>query len=468
MKIIKSWKCLDESLYQSELSHILKDKFGHTELNHSKLAKLIKAINLYTETKEFIEWISNNKDVNNNEFIMLYNFEFEMQQIQANIQSIIQFSSDINKLLDNVASFDERTIFDTFGEYIENAFDISVNKMIQLLKNNVFPFLINEYHEKKQQNPLQQYENNIMHYFITQNIKGNKLKSVGKKQFEISLINWIDKNKSDATLSHYLGRLYDRLLNQLSVEAGDDNKHNDNNDIKLFYTNSDEILNTVIKLFSSQNQILNASHILICSQYTTFEEVNCLLYSFQNDKQNSLYCLVQPEKLHNDIRIEVLSILLNQKINSNATVVVITSDRKSKWYSALKMYQQNTIQPTNVELVKFYNEHLCTNFDEFKSDKVSNDNPFCMVFSSNDPCVGKSHQITKMCKENNLIMIHIPFNTLQIDEDFVVDRLVTSQEYTEQNEKIVFHCNISSYCGKNINYLLFFQIWLSHMCRVWR
>eukprot|EP01084_Bolivina_argentea_P057914 105762_1 len=192
---IRNWQSLDESLYESQLAQTLKDKFDHTELNHEKLIKLIESINLYKETTEFITWMANDKNVN-----QLPNFESHLKDIQNSIQKSINFSSDINNLLNVVPSFNERIIFSSLGEYLSEAFDVSADKMINIVQN-VLQSLTGEYGvEEKQYMVNKEYHEKIIQYFSKQAITGNTLKSMSKKQFEISLVNWIGVNNNACEL----------------------------------------------------------------------------------------------------------------------------------------------------------------------------------------------------------------------------------------------------------------------------
>eukprot|EP01084_Bolivina_argentea_P298456 514316_1 len=69
----------------------------------------------------------------------------------------------------------------------------------------------------------QKYHNTIMEYFVNSKITGNKLKSMGEKQFEISLGNFLDKNVSDVQLSNLYNNLL-RKVNHISEEKANDDE----------------------------------------------------------------------------------------------------------------------------------------------------------------------------------------------------------------------------------------------------
>eukprot|EP01084_Bolivina_argentea_P027653 51387_1 len=222
---------------------------------------------------------------------------------------------------------------------------MSADQMINILKNDVLPSFSNTV--------VKNNHNKIVEYFEKQHITGNKLKSIGEKQFTISLANLIVKN-NDPTLNNQLGILYNQLTNSMSLkETGDmvDDEKQDNG-MKLYYSESP--LNVLMKLFQSTKQILNASQILICNQSTTFEEINCLLYRFNSNEERLLYCLFQPEYLPDGVADQVLTNFTDELNTKKARFIVIMSDKNSKWYSKWKNYQ-DTLQPlTNLQKKQFY------------------------------------------------------------------------------------------------------------------
>ena len=120
---------------------------------------------------------------------------------------------------------------------------------------------------------------------------------------------------------------------------------------------------------------------------------------------------------------------------------------------------------TDTQREKFYKQYICTDFNKYKQiDNNNNNNPYCCVFLSDEECVGKSYEITKICTKNKFKMIHIPFNSPKIDKDFVVDRLIRAQRQPK-NKKIIFHINISSHAGKDINMLMFQLLILRHITK---
>ncbi|ETO04179.1 hypothetical protein RFI_33219 [Reticulomyxa filosa] len=79
-----------------------------------------------------------------------------------------------------------------------------------------------------------------------------------------------------------------------------------------------------------------------------------------------------------------------------------------------------------------------------------------IVFFSQRSCVGKSYVISQKVKSLNLKssdhFVHVPINTPVVDIDFIVDRFLS---VPLSNDLIVFHINISSQAGKDVNTLMF-------------
>ena len=221
--------------------------------------------------------------------------------------------------------------------------------------------------------------------------------------------------------------------------------------ITLYHTDeSDVVLARVIKLFSFVNQQPQASQILMCRSNTNFEEINCFLHrcSHHNNQERLLYCLVQPEYLKETVTDEILQILFKTLRNTRAFFTVITADKKSKWYSYLQIYNEVLEPLTDTQRETFYKKYICTDLDTFihslknfnrfslRGDNQNvQQNPLCMVFLSEEECVGKTHEIKRLCKDpaawlqtkdrpkdRNLKfhLVHIPFNSPKVDKDFVV------------------------------------------------
>lgn len=240
--------------------------------------------------------------------------------------------------------------------------------------------------------------------------------------------------------------------------------------ITLFHTNeSDVVLARVIKLFSLLKQQPQASQILMCRPDTSFEEINCFLFRcchHKSSEQQKLYCLVQPESLKETVTDETLQILFKTLRNTQNFFTVITSEQKSKWYSYLQIYNDVLEPLTEKQRGAFYKEYISTDLDTFVKghnaplsgqssryrDSLRADasthhgpipteqqNPLCMVFMSVEECVGKTHEIKRLCektKDVNFHLVHIPFNSPKVDKDFVVQRMSDGLEKVKDKTKV--------------------------------
>ena len=231
----------------------------------------------------------------------------------------------------------------------------------------------------------------------------------------------------------------------------------------VFYCNNkDRILSNVIKLYTSQHYLPDSSNILFCTQEMQSEEILCFLRRSCNNKK-ILHCLVTPEKLKSNVCDDLLSVLINEIQRNDALFSVIINDKSSKIYAYLSMYDMSI--PLNLEHLakeEFYRQCIATeNFRTFLNGK--SDLPFVRVYVSEKACVGKTYQIRKLAKNSNVKLVHIPCNTFKCDEKFVVERLCSNYESNmssdddnkEENKRVIFHLNVSSHCGKDLNVLLF-------------
>ena len=237
--------------------------------------------------------------------------------------------------------------------------------------------------------------------------------------------------------------------------------------ITLFHTDeSDVVLARVIKLFSLLKQQPQASQILMCRPNTSFEEINCFLFRCCHHNKSSeqkLYCLVQPESLRETVTDETLQILFKTLRNTQNFFTVITADKKSKWYSYLQIYNDVLEPLTENQRAAFYKKYIGTDLETFikglrnplsaqtstygdslRADHlgpivVEQQNPLCKVYMSVEECVGKTHEIKRLCKENkdvNFHLVHIPFNSPKVDKDFVVSRMSDGLEKVKDKSKV--------------------------------
>ena len=193
----------------------------------------------------------------------------------------------------------------------------------------------------------------------------------------------------------------------------------------LYYVDEpDLVLSRLIKLFSDHNQEPQACQILFCTNKTTLEEVTCFLFRccyHALDFKRNLYCLVQPENLQNHITDEILSILVKKLREADAYFTIITVDRNNRWYTDLSIYLEELEVLTDDQSKRFYEKYI-DNFNQRQSQQHhgKTDNPVCVVFMSDDECVGKTYQINRTCKRFKLECVHIPFNSPKVDKDFVL------------------------------------------------
>eukprot|EP01084_Bolivina_argentea_P131761 232539_1 len=291
-KIIEEWESLEDKIYATELKKLLRTKFKKG-LNYSNLKKLIKFVNLYLETEEFSHWfnteylpsagkithslISSNLSFSEIEKKQINNdFKQELNEFKQEIIDLMGGNEqNANELLFEMIPFDERKIFGLLGEYLTHAFPKQFKHFHSSIRN------------------MTAYTS--IHPAITPTLQ---------KTGQISLTNDISE-----------------------TDVSDEQKHNSNNikvgwirsGITLYHTDSNDlVLSRVIKLFSFVNQQPHASQILICSQETTFEDLNCFLHRCcYHDIDGLLYCLVQPENLKSNVTDEILKILFQQLRHSS-------------------------------------------------------------------------------------------------------------------------------------------------------
>ena len=235
-------------------------------------------------------------------------------------------------------------------------------------------------------------------------------------------------------------------------------------------TNQDRILENVIKLYSSQECLPQASNILFCTDEMQSEEIVCFLKRSCNSN-NILHCLVTPEKLKSNVCDDLLDVLISSIQKNDALFGVIINDRKSKIYAYLSMYDMSISLNLEASIKEhFYQQCIMTDESKDKNDNNQDNNfemfkrgesnlPFVRVYVSEKACVGKTYEIRKFAQERDITLIHIPCNTFKSDEKFIVDRLCSSHN----DDKVIFHLNVSSHCSKDLNVLLFKLLILKYL-----
>ena len=264
-----------------------------------------------------------------------------------------------------------------------------------------------------------------------------------------------------------------KLVRNKYINKSDNLQHGKPN---VFYCkHSDQILNNIIKLYSSQPYLPTANNVLFCTPEMQCEQVLCFLKR-SGHNGDILHCLVTPEKLKSSVCDELLDVLIDSIENSVSLFAVIINDDKSKIYSYLSTYDMSIpLMLQDLAKEQFYQQCIIT--DERKDDtmtgtsgqllsflRFSSTLPFVRVYVSDNACVGKTYEIRKFAKEKNVRLIHVPCNTYKYDEEFIVNRLCSSYDCnTNNDQKIVFHVNVSSCCGQDLNVLLFKLLILKYL-----
>ncbi|ETN98044.1 hypothetical protein RFI_39479 [Reticulomyxa filosa] len=150
--------------------------------------------------------------------------------------------------------------------------------------------------------------------------------------------------------------------------------------------------------------------------------------------------------------------------NQTSLLAIITTDGQCLVAQALSAFREIESPILQQEESKsFYSDVLCGDLKAFREKK--NKAPFVTVFFSQNECVGKSHVITEMVKSLQLKeghFVHIPINTPVLDTDFVVDRFASAPV---TDDLMVFHINISTQAGKDVNTMMFQLLVLRYLTK---
>ncbi|ETO22335.1 hypothetical protein RFI_14861 [Reticulomyxa filosa] len=256
--------------------------------------------------------------------------------------------------------------------------------------------------------------------------------------------------------------------------------------IYLLFVNINNVI--VVHLFECWKKVL------FCEQTTTIEQLECFLFrATPSGFAASLHCLVQPELLSVPVQQVLIVKLLKCMTHPNGLLAVITTNIQSIVSQYLIEYRGTDIPLlTREEKLQFYGGIFCGTFDEYKKHKKKV--PFVQVYISKHECVGKSYLISGLANQLRLPhhFVHIPFNSSVVDRDFVVDKFVRSQSTNtltvhsfhpfinliffflfnillmlslkqKKKKKKMFHINISSQAGPDVNTLLFQLLVLRHL-----
>ncbi|ETO30682.1 hypothetical protein RFI_06441 [Reticulomyxa filosa] len=225
-------------------------------------------------------------------------------------------------------------------------------------------------------------------------------------------------------------------------------------------------------------------HVLICKETTTEEEVECLLLrtflcTKEDKTQNArtpLYCLVWPEKLAMTTVTKV-TVLLRRMLLSQSELrqmhpylfVVISSNQENEVAITLQQFKRtfNANETSlNVEDILYIEQ-----WKSFLTEKVDR-KPFVQLYTSKNVGMGKTWKIKHDIKSKKLERIYMRFNSSIIDWDFIVNtfwqylpcqfnnisKTASQQDETKERTKddlVVYHLDISSCVGKEINDFLF-------------
>ncbi|ETO31217.1 hypothetical protein RFI_05906 [Reticulomyxa filosa] len=190
------------------------------------------------------------------------------------------------------------------------------------------------------------------------------------------------------------------------------------------------------------------------------EQLECFLNrstdtNLQTSVVGRLHCLVLPELLTRSIQQQLIKILPSYTRKPRYLLVVISTNSQCFVAQELSLYRNTEIPILQQQESKeFYSTVFCDNFEKFREKQ--NNAPFVTVFFSQQPCVGKSYTISQWAKKLDLkpkCFVHVPINTFVVDTDFIVNRLLQAPSTTD--DLIVFHINISSQAGKDVNTLMF-------------
>ena len=183
---------------------------------------------------------------------------------------------------------------------------------------------------------------------------------------------------------------------------------------------------------------MNAYQILICNKFTTSEDITIFIHRcLQNELRYNIlksipsFVLLFPEELNNSILDETIDIfneLLLCKIQkTNYYSFIVVSCNKNN--SLSRLLGQYKITNLSCDLDKGESLNIL-NILFNMNDILLNNKPFIQIYKSIKCGSGKSFLIHELAKKinNNLFnkqqcFIRIPFNSPNIDLDFIISRL---------------------------------------------
>ncbi|ETN99867.1 hypothetical protein RFI_37601, partial [Reticulomyxa filosa] len=237
----------------------------------------------------------------------------------------------------------------------------------------------------------------------------------------------------------------------------------------------------VSNLYKLLGMIPRSEHVLICKETTTEEEVECLLLrallcTKKDNKKNSqtpLYCLVEPEKLALRTSTKVIKLLqhmlLSQSELRQMSIFIFTLqhfERKSKEVIVL-LHMEDSL--------------YMKEWRSFLTERI-NRKPFVQLYKSENAGMGKTWRIRHdIEEEKKLEEIYVRFNGSTIDWDSTINKFwqhhpcqfnndskmdnqeIVTKKKRSKDDLVVYHLDISSCVGKEMNNFLFQLLYLQHI-----
>ena len=168
-----------------------------------------------------------------------------------------------------------------------------------------------------------------------------------------------------------------------------------------------QVLSTVLKLFTLQDQLPSASQLLFCDESTTLEQIECFLQRVNlnyakltnNNKINNnsnetgikystdpiLHCLVMPEKLRNDVQDEFGQILQKNMHCEQALLAIVMCDSKNRIYEQLMPYYHTRLALTERDQQRFFQLILEKDLETFlkQNDTINMVNHYVLFIYHN-------------------------------------------------------------------------------------
>ncbi|ETN99854.1 hypothetical protein RFI_37614, partial [Reticulomyxa filosa] len=248
----------------------------------------------------------------------------------------------------------------------------------------------------------------------------------------------------------------------------------------------------VSNLYKLLGMIPRSEHVLICKETTTEEEVECLLLrtllcTKKDNKQNArtpLYCLVWPEKLTKRTSAKVVKLLQHMLLSQSELrqmhpylFVIFSSYRENEVAVTLQQFECKEV----IALLNMEDSLYMKKWKSFLTERI-NRKPFVQLYMSEDVGMGKTWKIKhNIEKEEKLERIYVRFNSSTIDWDSTInkfwqhhpcqfnndskvdDQEIVTKKKRSKDDLVVYHLDISSCVGKEMNDFLFQLLYLQHI-----